>query len=85
MTKLEEKLQELGYEQSKVIKEFYNKWFKYTFITIYINPNSTIKYEWCGVQRKGLRKFQQKEQIKELYKAFDEMQKDLEILKECEE
>ena len=85
MTKLEQKLIELGYEQSKLIKEFYEKKFNYTYITIYINPNSTIKDEWCGVQRKGLRHFQQKEQIKELDKAFNQMQKDLKILKECEE
>ena len=81
MTKLEQKLQELGYKPyyrcyekivgkiSIFVEPFNEPFTKIHKIYVY-NENNYIKRQ---------------EQIDNLQLAFNELQKDLEILKECEE
>ena len=81
MTKLEEKLIELGYEYH----ELYNIWEKEILNHIIhimlsdgqIHHNEVVNHQNIIVINQ--------QQIDNLQQAFNEMQKDLEILKECEE
>ena len=79
MTKLEQKLIELGYEN---IKDYYTKSFGFSF-NIYITFNTNNKpIGW--VKEMPLYMFTEQQDINNLQQAFNIMQKDLEILKECE-
>ena len=81
MTKLEEKLVELGY------KPYYRCYEKIVGkISIFVEPFDELftkihkMYVYDDTQY-----IKRQEQIDNLQQAFNEMQKDLEILKECEE
>ena len=76
MTKLEQKLVELGYEL--LAKHLYKKEYFYggtIEIIIYSNNDYCIKIDIDNFESN----------INEIIKCMNEMQKDLEILKECEE
>lgn len=88
MTKLEEKLIELGYydvgkyygiRQYRKIKKYKNKHFDINFDIEYINSNAHIKRNFIF-----LGGISNKEEITGLRKSFNQMQKDLEILKGVE-
>lgn len=83
MTKLEEKLYELGYTYFYHSGCFKKKFSRFIFISIELNNDKT-EVDDFGVDYKTdlIRK---QYQIDTLQLAFNEMQKDLEILKECEE
>ena len=85
MTKLEEKLIELGYAEDKNVSGYYKKYFDYAYIAIYIDKDNTIKYEWSGVQMKKLVRIKSQKHINDLQQAYNEMQKDLEVLRQCYE
>ena len=77
MTKLEEKLIELGYKKDF---EYYwekAKWVNNSFIVYQINKKLKGRLVDCSISSQ--------QHIDDLQLAFNEMQKDLEILKECEE
>ena len=94
MTKLEEKLIELGYEltiieymNNKQLCKTYEKPFKHCYIVV-----------WTYTQYEYLRKpyhlfikynhnnyIKEQEQLDTLQQAFNEMQKDLEELKQCQD
>ena len=82
MNKLEEMLIELGYR----ISIFQNRYIKYyendNYILVQLNSDKDeIKFHHLYCQSS----FDRQEHIDSLQQAFNEMQKDLEILKECEE
>ena len=80
MTKLEQKLIELGYKQYSY--NGYNKKFNFgIFIYIAIINNGKI-YSW--VKESPLYMFDTQQQIDNLQQAFNRMNRDLEILKELE-
>lgn len=80
MSKLEEKLKELGYKQSQVKPTLYYKTIhNYIDIYIYVEKNEIINH---GVNREFLIKYAK--EITFIKEAFNQMQKDLEILKEKE-
>ena len=84
MTKLEQKLIELGYKYKEDIyyKYFYsNDNFLIAFIMIIVNEYKVCDYKTVVAPPYA---FVKNEHIKTLEKAFNEMQRDLEILKECE-
>ena len=86
MTKLEEKLIELGYEKREVFYQNNNiyrtKYIKsvnnvaYIEINVYENYTYYVRNEYAISNQSMIDKIQQ---------AFNVMQRDLEILKECEE
>lgn len=83
MTKLEQKLVELGYEKEPYFPTIYCKEFncalkKNIFLSLSFTKIETSKITPYGAFRK-------QQDIDNLQQAFDEMQKDLEILKGCEE
>lgn len=83
MTKLEKKLQELGYKSDTIYLKRYIKYYKETdnYILVQLsNDRETIKncYTYCQSA------FTKQKHIKKLQETFDEMQKDLEVLKEYE-
>ena len=80
MTKLEEKLIELGYEF--YCPNYYAK--LYCDQTIYIELRYKQYIQDYYVEAHYWN-FKFKKQIDNLQQAFNELQKDLEILKECEE
>ena len=76
MTKLEEKLIELGYNQ--VYRDCYKKkCFRFIFITLELD-NDRI---WCKSVSDLDNFFTKQQDIDNLQQAFNEMQKDLEVLK----
>lgn len=85
MTKLEQKLQELGYKQDTFISTiFYGeikndcRFHKDIFLNDILTEVKAHKVTpFCA--------FRTQQDIDELQQAFNELQKDLEILKECEE
>ena len=80
MPSLEQKLKELGYES---IKDYYVKSFGFAF-NIYIAFNTDNKpMGW--VKEMPLYMFTNQQEINNLQQAFNEMQKDLKILKEIED
>lgn len=80
MTKLEQKLIELGYEKVKFYDVIGYIWWKKC---IDINTNGVVsKILDFELQTSSIKTQQD---IDSLQKAFNVMQKDLEILKECEE
>ena len=76
MTKLEQKLIELGYEKGKIA---YQKSLKGNIeIYIYVFPNELVG----GVEQHDHYVMYQS-QINNLQQAFNQLKKDLEVLKEC--
>ena len=83
MTKLEEKLIELGYTQFTHIKTYFQKEFNCAFHkVIFLNDQLT---EVKGHKISPYGAFRTQQDIDNLQLAFNEMQKDLEILKKCKE
>ena len=81
MTKLEEKLFELDYEKSKNSRDYFKRLKGRLIICIYIFQNNELA---AGVYQEDHLVIEQS-QINRLQLAFDEMQKDLEILKGVED
>ena len=79
MTKLEEKLIELGYKQFAKIG--YEKFCQSTRIVIGVNSKTKEIY---GKIKDNFNYIDKDYQINELVSAFNIMQKDLEVLKEYE-
>ena len=86
MTKLEEKLIELGYEKREVFYQnndiYRTKYIKSVNNVSYIEINVYEKYTYSVINEYAIT---DQSQIDKIQQAFNEMQKDLEILKECEE
>lgn len=97
MTKLEAKLIELGYEIDKAIYlsgkvgyKSYRKYHKYCHIEVEVYPSYVCEKFKMGktytahieIDFKG---FAKQEFIDNLQIAFNEMQKDLEVLKQCQD
>lgn len=89
MTKLEEKLKELKYydvgkyygiRQYRKIKKYKNRHFNINFDIEYINSKAHIKRNFIFV---GV--ILNKEELTGLRKAFNVMQKDLEVLRNVED
>ena len=78
MTKLEEKLIELGYEKEEYLDFIYFRYINNFYI--FINSRNLKKY---GVECPMMIYTKQKD-INNLQQAFDVMQKDLEVLKQCQ-
>ena len=78
MTKLEEKLIELGYEN--VYGYVYIKRLN-SIYSISFEVYSSVYY--CSTYRE-IKSFRKQQDIDDLQQAFNTMQKDLEVLKECE-
>lgn len=82
MTKLEEKLIELGYEYVESINCFGKKHSRFISIFIELNKDKSkvndydVEYNIC--------RFKKQQQIDNLQQAFDVMQQDLEELKKYE-
>ena len=79
MSRLEQKLVELGYKQDEFCLAYYYKYINYGFLfKIFLkdnNKNIKRKDIWFGCYEMNLDVVE---------KLCNEMQKDLEILKECE-
>lgn len=83
MTKIEEKLIELGYEQNRYISSMYTKNSRaVSNVTIVININ---QYGICDKSLSIGSNIRREMEIDLLYASFKEMQKDLEILKGAED
>lgn len=81
MTKLEQKLVELGYEESVLVEHsFKRKLFIDSMIIFVLNDNET-RIEECKIMAISIKTQQD---IDNLQQAFNEMQKDLEELKKYE-
>lgn len=82
MTKLEQKLVELGYEFFgwNVKIKMYEKRIKYTIINICTKEDKLL-YKYCEPINKHIKSQQD---IDNLQQAFNQLQKDLEVLKEYE-
>ena len=81
MTKLEEKLQELGYNLNPFIQGLYYKGIhNYIDIQIYVKNNEITSY---GVNRIFL--ISHRKEIAFINEAFNTMQKDLKELELCQE
>lgn len=85
MTKLEQKLLELGYVYQNDFT--YYKWIEFegAFPPIEINAWLNIKQKKCKLVVLPNKAIGTQEQLDNLQQAFNEMQKDLEILKGCED
>ncbi len=83
MTKLEEKLIELGYEEIALDNIRYFKWINDWRITFVLNKDNETYQDYFIAHKKddGVRTL---EDIYQLMFTFNEMQKDLEVLKEYE-
>ena len=84
MTKLEEKLVELGYEQGVTLKHLYLKDIGNARILLWLNQSHTNITKDSGVLKNESIYVRKQQDIDNLQKAFNEMQKDLEILKGVE-
>ena len=83
MTKLEEKLIELGYVES-IFEYRYIKYYQQTDNYILVQLYSDRKKVKSSSLYCGMALYKQKD-IETLQQAFDEMQKDLEELKQCQD
>lgn len=83
MNKLEEKLIELGYKYNKYVNCFSKKYSGFISIFIELIENKSKTGNYFVEYPTYL--FNKQEQIDNLQQAFNEMQNDLAILKECEE
>ena len=84
MTKLEEKLQELGYEQGVTLKHLYFKEIYNTRIMLWLNKSRSNITKDSGVLKNESIYVRKQQEIYNLQQAFNEMQRDLEVLKEYE-
>ena len=82
MTKLEQKLIELGYEQGVTLKHLYLKNIDNARILLWLNKSHTNITKDSGVLKNESIYVRTQQDIDNLQQAFDVMQKDL---KECEE
>ena len=80
MTKLEQKLEELGYKKDKLIHFSYYKRYKYCTAIIINNGGLTGVLDF----RYKLSSISTQQELDNLQQAFNEMQKDLEELKKYE-
>ena len=78
MTKLEQKLKELGYEY-ECLNIYYKEFNKTLVLTIDLYPNLIYGRVHCCFAE-----FHNQQDIDNLQLAFNEMQRDLEVLKEYE-
>lgn len=79
MTKLEEKLIELGYKQDDITLSYYYKYIDYGFLfKIFLKDNNK------NIKRKDIWFGSYEMNLDVVEKLCNQMQKDLEILKECE-
>lgn len=84
MTKLEEKLIELGYKQDLTLKHLYFKNINNTRILLWLNKSRTNITKDSGVLKNESIYVREQQDIDNLQQAVDTMEKDLEILKEYE-
>lgn len=82
MTKLEEKLIELGYKYVESIECYGKKYSRFISIFIELNKDKS-KVNDYDVEYTTYR-FKKQEQIDVLQQAYNEMQNDLEVFNECE-
>ena len=82
MTKLEQKLQELGYEYIKHNDYFKKQYSRFIYISIELDKDK-LKVNDYGVDYKT-NYLKKQSQIDNLQLAFNVMQKDLEVLKQYE-
>ena len=93
MNKLEKKLQELGYIKSPKHSYVFNKEYIYDTYKIVVSISISSMTDKEGFHLLGFHKtiyttrnyYYSQQDIDNLQQAFNEMQRDLEILKECEE
>ena len=84
MTKLEQKLVELGYEQGVTLKTLYFKKIYNARIMLWLNKRCSNITKDSGVLKNGSIYVRKQQDIDILQQAFNEMQKDLEELKKYE-
>ena len=82
MTELEKKLIELGYEQFPYIKTYFEKEFHCALHKVIFLNDQFTKVESHKISPYGA--FRTQQDIDDLQQAFNELQKDLEVLKEYE-
>ena len=83
MTKLEEKLIELGYVKEKGLTRCWTKEIGNANIDIWFEQDhSTLSKKYCGVQIKGLNNITKQTDLDNLQQAYNQLQKDLEVLKD---
>lgn len=84
MTKLEQKLIQLGYKDV-----YFGNWHKVTkhkFVKKIVVLNNEINTDKCGVywiKKSSNRLYTTQQDIDNLQQAFNQLQQDLEVLKEC--
>ena len=82
MTKLEEKLLELGYEYINHNHYYKKRFTKFVYSFIDLNSTNTRINDY-GVETPN-NVYRKQEQLDNLQQAFNQLQKDLEVLKEYE-
>lgn len=85
MTKLEEKLIELGYEQYVTLKHLYLKNIDNARILLWLNKSHTNITKDSGVLKNESIYVRKQQDIDNLQQAFNVMQRDLEELKKCQD
>ena len=80
MTKLEEKLKELGYKQNLIMSYLYYKDMNICMIYADLNIDRTQ----CELQLNGIEPINDDEEFNSLFQAYKTMQKDLEELRKYE-
>ena len=85
MTKLEQKLVELGYEQNGVHKHLYLKDIGKARILLWLNLSHTNITKDSGVLNHKSIYVRSQQEIDTLQIAFKEFEKDLEELKQCQD
>lgn len=83
MTKLEQKLIELGYKDHRKTHPSFNDFFKFYddyMLVIYLNENVIIDYEIAVFSTK----YKSQQDIDNLQQAFNQLQNDLKELKQVE-
>lgn len=85
MTKLEQKLIELGYNGLDYLKLCYCKNVENVHIDIWLNDDKlSINKNASGVQKRRLQNIRTQQDIDNLQQAFNQLQSDLKELKEYE-
>lgn len=85
MTKLEEKLKELGYKQDLTYKHLYFKNINNTRILLWLNKSRTNITKDSGVLKNESIYVRNQQDIDNLQKSVDTMEKDLEELRKYED
>ena len=78
MTKLEQKLCELGYRYTKYKHYFIKRHNRFVYIFVDLNATNT-KINDCGIETPN-NAYSKQEQLDNLQQAFNQLQKDLEVL-----